>query len=153
MEGATSALLPSDRQMERTRGGSIPRLLTWHACQGYQIVKMGAEQKEKGKKKQGTVLSQAGGARRVTQPSVRSRRPRLVSEPVWRCIDDSKKGKPQSVIAAFSLYNPTHIQVGGNREVWAGVTWQVRASWVQHRQAVHFMSVSEPQKAKPQRKI
>lgn len=83
MEGATSALLPSDRQMERTRGGAIPRLLTWHACQGYQIVKMGAEQKEKGKKKQGTVLSQAGGgARRVTQPSGRSRRPGLVSEPV-----------------------------------------------------------------------
>lgn len=40
---------------------------------------MGAEQKEKGTKaKEGTVLSQAGRARRVTQPSVRSRRPRLV---------------------------------------------------------------------------
>lgn len=140
-EGATSALLPSDRQMERTRGGWIPRLLTWHACQGYQTVRCedGSRTKRKRKKKkQGAVLSQAGRARRDTQQSVRSRRPRLVFEPVWRCIDDLKKWNPQSVTAVFSVYNPTHIQVGGSKEVRAGVTWPVRVWWV--RTARRFTS-------------
>lgn len=67
MNGASNICSPpSDRQMERTRDGSVPRLLTWHACQGYQIVrgKDGSRAKTKTKKKEGTVLSQAGRAGR-----------------------------------------------------------------------------------------
>lgn len=48
-----------------------PRLLTWHACQGYQIVR-GKDGSRTKKKKEGIVLSQAGRARHVAEPSVRS---------------------------------------------------------------------------------
>lgn len=54
MNGASNICSPpSDRQMEQTRDGSVPRLLTWHACQGYQIVrgKDGSRAKTKTKKK------------------------------------------------------------------------------------------------------
>lgn len=45
-------------------------LLTWHACQGYQTVR-GKDGKQN--RKEGTVLSQAGRARHVREPSVRDR--------------------------------------------------------------------------------
>lgn len=71
MEASTSSPL-SDRRMSQrnNKWRTILRLLTWHACQGYQIVR---GQRWEQNKKQGTVLSQAGRARQVRELSVRQK--------------------------------------------------------------------------------
>lgn len=69
-EGSTSAPL-NDGRMERCERKQVKdnaALLTWHACQGYQIVR---GQRWEQNRKEGTVLSQAGRAGQVREPSVK----------------------------------------------------------------------------------
>lgn len=71
MKRVSTSAPVSDGWMERCeltdakKGNSA--LLTWHACQGFQIVR---GQRWEQNRKKGTVLSQAGRARHVREPSV-----------------------------------------------------------------------------------
>lgn len=108
-EHICSPLWQTDGAMWAKKNGHVkdtsPRLLTWHACQGYQIVR-GKDGSRTKKKKEGTVLSQAGRARHMAEPSVRSRH-----RDCFVCATACWWARNEIHRAWKSIFSPTHPEV------------------------------------------